>query len=71
MVLFPPCPWGEGGHLDLLWFPVTQVSVGVRVRPRPSVPDLCMRYFLQFFTNVFQIPRYDDHGQNLKLINFL
>ena len=23
--LCPPRPWGERGHLDLLWFPVTQM----------------------------------------------
>ena len=27
----PPRPWGEWGHLDLLWFPITQICVG-----RPS-----------------------------------
>ena len=42
-LLCPPRPWGEGGHLDLQWFPVAQMCVGIRqsirVRPRLSVPD--------------------------------
>ena len=39
--LCPPHPWGEEGHLDLLWFPVTQMCDGVcllvHVCLRPSV----------------------------------
>ena len=29
--LCPSRPWDEGGHLDLLWFPITQMCVGVSV----------------------------------------
>ena len=39
------CPWGEWGHLDLLWFPVTQICVGLR----PSIhlcPSACVRLSL-------------------------
>ena len=59
---------GKGGHLDLLWLPVTQMCVCVR-------PCLCQslfaQYFLQFFANGFQILKYGDHGKDLELINFL
>ena len=56
----PPCPWGEGGHLDLLWFPVTQMCVGVHVCAR-----LCLR---SISYGDFQMLRYGDHGQGLELI---
>ena len=70
-----PLPLGEGGYLDLLWFPITQMCVSVcqSIRPHPSACVLCQtlftRYFLQFFTNGFQIHRYADHGQDLELIS--
>ena len=35
----PPPPLGRGGHLDLLWFPITQMCVCIRPRPSVSVPD--------------------------------
>ena len=66
----PPRPQGKKGHLDLLWLPVIQMCVGVRVR-------LCRTLFMQYIFpsvfhqyNDFQIFRYGDHGQNLELINF-
>ena len=69
-IILSPRPWGEGGHLDLLLFPITQMCVGVR--PCPSVPDFVYtRYFLQFFTNGFQFLKYGDHGQDLESINVL
>ena len=34
----PSRPWGEGGHLNLLWFPVTQMSVHVHLYQN------CLRY---------------------------
>ena len=84
--MFPPRPWGKGGHLDLLWFPVTQMCVRDHLRPsgtnaavaqprmwhkRECGQSLFTLYFLQFFTNGFHIRRYGDHGQDLELINFL
>ena len=66
LLLCPLHPWGEGGHLNLLWFPVTQMCVGIRL-----CQMLFTRNFLQFFVNGFQILRYGDHGQDLELINFL
>ena len=37
-------PWGKGGHLDLLWFPVTQMCVGIHLHPSESVcARLCLR----------------------------
>ena len=62
----PPHPWGEGGHVDLLWFPVTQMCVSVRV-----CATLFTCYFPQFITNDFQILRYGAHGQDLELIKVL
>ena len=38
--LCPPCPWGKGGHLHLLLFPVTQMCLGV---------CLCQTLFTQYF----------------------
>ena len=38
----------EGGHLDLLWFPVTWMWVGVGIRLHLSVPDFVYTYFLVF-----------------------
>ena len=35
---------GEGGHLDLLWFSVTQMSVGIL--QCPSVPDFVYTFFV-------------------------
>ena len=32
LVVMSPHPWGEGGHIDLLWFPVTQMCVRVCAR---------------------------------------
>ena len=55
--------WGE--HPDLLWFPVTQMCVSVHICAR-----LFTQYFLQFFTNDFQIFRYGDHEQDIELFNF-
>ena len=67
-VLCPPCPWGEGGHLDLLWFPVTQMCW----HPCPCLcQTLFTWYFLPFFTDNFQILGYGYHGQDLELVNFL
>ena len=37
-VIMFPLPLELGGHLDLLWFSITQMCI--RVRPRPSVPDI-------------------------------
>ena len=70
----PLHPWGEGGHLDLLWFPVTQMCFSVHPRPRPCLhlyQTLFTQYFLQYITNGFQILRYCDHRQDLELNNFL
>ena len=39
--------------------------------PYVSKLTLFMRYFLQVFTNFFQILRFGDHGPALELINFL
>ena len=47
-------PWGEGGHLDLLWFPVTQMWVGIRPCPR-LYQTLFARYLLHFFADGCQI----------------
>ena len=56
-----PHPWGEGGHLDLLWFPITQIRVNViHFHPR-LCKTLFMRYFLQFLADGFQILRYGDY----------
>ena len=43
----PSRPWGEGGHLDLLWFPVTQMCVSVR--PSASMPDFVYAIFPTVF----------------------
>ena len=70
--LCPPCPCGEGGHLDLLWFPVTQICVGVHPCLHPCLcQSLFTWYFQQFFADGFQILRYGDHEQGLELINLL
>ena len=44
----PPSPWGEGGHLDLLWLPVTQMCVCVCIC---TCARLCLRdiYFIFIF----------------------
>ena len=53
-LLCPPLPQGKGGHLDLLWFPITQMC-GIYIHPHPclrlSVPDFVYVIFTWFFTN--------------------
>ena len=66
LIMSPP-PLGQGGYLDWLWFPVTPMCVGIRVH---MCQTLFTWYFLQFFTNCFQILRYGDQGEDLELINF-
>ena len=64
MYLSPLRLWGKGGHLNLLLFPVTQMCAGVCPH---LYQTLFTQYFLQVFTNGFQIHRYGDHGQDLEL----
>ena len=49
----PHCPWGKGGHLDLLWFSVTQMCVSVHPSmsscPCPSVSDFVYAIFHTVF----------------------
>ena len=72
----PPRPWGKGGTSRF-----TMVShhpnVSQHLHPCPSVcicPHLCptlfMRYFLQFFTDGFQILTSGDHGKTLNWSTF-
>ena len=42
LIMSPPPPPRGGGHLDLLWFPVTQMCVGI-------CAILCLRNISQFF----------------------
>ena len=41
--IMSPCPWDEGGHLDLLWFPITQMCFSVLLHP--SVPEFAYMIF--------------------------
>ena len=41
----PPCPWDEGWHLELLWFPVTQMCVIICPAVRVSA-SVCARLCL-------------------------
>ena len=66
---YVPRVLGEGGHLDLLWFPVTQMCIGVH-QSLSICARLFTQYFLQFFANGVQILRYGDHLQDLELITF-
>ena len=47
ITMSPCCPWGEGGHLDLLWFLITQMCVCVR--PCLSVPYFVYAIFPMVF----------------------
>ena len=50
IIMSPPRPWGEGGHLDLLWFPHPNVCC-----PSASVcVHLCQTLFTQYFLQFFQ-----------------
>ena len=52
VTIISPPPLGQEEHLDLLWFPINKMHVGI-------CPCLCRtlftQYFLQFFVNGFQI----------------
>ena len=66
----PPHPWDEEGHLDLLWFPVAQMCVGVR----PSVSaSVCARLWLRdsFSPMTFKISDMVTTDKTLNWWNFL
>ena len=45
MSLPPPSPLGKAGHLDLLWFPITQMMcVGIHVCARLCLPKKRSRF---------------------------
>ena len=68
LIMFPlPNGAGGGGHLDLLWFPVTWMRVGVHPSVRIHLCQIkCLRIIsYSSFADGFQILRYGDHRQDL------
>ena len=64
LIMSPPCSGGRGRHLDLLWFPVTRMWVGVRLR----LPDFFYAIFPSFLLMAF---KFSDMVTMVKTLNWL
>ena len=69
IIMSHPHAWGEGGHSIYCGFPSPKCE-SASVCPVRLCQNLFTWFFLQFFSNSFQILRYGDHRQNLELVSF-